>query len=279
MEETLRALEAALGCGIRSAAPVTDRRRGAAVYHVEHTHGQLALKTGPAAGREAAVLTALAELYPGYLLAAGEGWLALRWLTGPTTSELFAAGRADPAARPRALAAASELAAAVADLHAVGWRHGDLQPRHAHHEGLGAAQLIDFGIAHPPAGDLRTPPCPYRGGMAHFAAPELAATLAVTPADAGVPLTEAAEVYTLSAVLFYLAADRLPVDYAAVGLDRATASVADLHRVLAGGPTGDVRGDLAGWPELADLLTAGMNPDPTGRPAAADFRRLAALSA
>ncbi|MGH3832776.1 MAG: hypothetical protein ACRDRS_20445 [Pseudonocardiaceae bacterium] len=58
----------------------------------------------------------------------------------------------------------------LADLHAAGWVHGDLQPDHVLFEG-DRTHIIDLACAQGPAD---VPFYVHRGGLAHTTAPEIA---------------------------------------------------------------------------------------------------------
>lgn len=202
-------------------------RRGSRVYRLQFPTSDVALKLAShnaeeqgvreaehLARREAAVLTHLHDVTPGYLIDSGDldgggSWLALRWLEGITPHRLFTPARQgddSPARRDSILHAAIAIADRLAQFHALGWRHADLQPAHIL-LGPSTVDLIDFALAQGPY------PLPsdvtYRGGMVHFTAPETAAHLLVTPDEQSIAIDEPAEVYALAAVL-HLAWTGLP---------------------------------------------------------------------
>ncbi|MGH3827617.1 MAG: hypothetical protein ACRDQX_10660 [Pseudonocardiaceae bacterium] len=179
-------------------AEVIADRRGSRVDRLRFPTGDVALKlashnTGEQGvreaehlvRREAAVLTHLHDFTPGYLIDSGDlgggSWLALRWLEGSTPHRLFAPARRgddSPARRDSILHAAVAIIDRLAALHALGWRHADLQPAHIL-LGHTTVHLIDFALAQGPY--PLEPDVTYRGGMVHFTAPETAARILATP--------------------------------------------------------------------------------------------------
>ncbi len=202
-------------------------RRGSRVYRLRFPTGDVALKLAThnaeeqgvreakhLARREAAVLTHLHGLHPGYLIDSGDlddggSWLALRWIEGSTPHQLFTPARHgddSPTQRDTILHTALDIADRLAALHARGWRHADLQPAHIL---LCSSRvyLIDFALAQGP--HALPSEVTYRGGMVHFTAPETAAHILATPDDQPIVIDERAEVYALAAVL-HLAWTGLP---------------------------------------------------------------------
>ncbi|MFJ4597241.1 MULTISPECIES: hypothetical protein [unclassified Kitasatospora] len=134
--EAAEALKTAAAiCGPLELEEISNRR-GSAVWKATGPRGVASIKlgTGEAAevtAREASVLDQL----PGYTVTAGrfdDGvWFVTPWLVGPSTWQALRPLRKGEGGRDEALAAAVGLCRAVADLHAEGWVHGDLQPQHA----------------------------------------------------------------------------------------------------------------------------------------------------
>ncbi|MBV9010445.1 MAG: hypothetical protein JO272_00105 [Pseudonocardiales bacterium] len=210
---------------------LVTNRRGSRVYRLRFPSGDVALKLAShnddeqgvrdaehLARREAAVLTHLHDFIPGYLIDSGDvegggSWLALRWLSGITPQRLFAPARrgdGSPAQRSNILHATVAVADRMAQLHALGWLHTDLQPAHIL-LGPTAVDLIDFALAQGPHQLL--PDVTYRGGMVHFTAPETAAHILTTPDDQSVVIDERAEVYALAAVLHFAWTGLPPTTY------------------------------------------------------------------
>ncbi|MET8827293.1 lipopolysaccharide kinase InaA family protein [Streptomyces sp. NPDC004610] len=161
--------------GEEATARLVADRRGTCLWRVQARSGPYALKiTVPCAdpqghvdsGRlalvEAGLLTAMGPVAPPGLYqdhgllpggpAAGS-WLALRWVDGDDAETAFAKLRPCPD-RTAAAAYAAAMSEAVADLHAGGWRHGDLQEAHFILDSTSTstrrAHLLDFAMAHPP---------------------------------------------------------------------------------------------------------------------------------
>lgn len=194
-------------------------RRGSRVYRLQFSVGDVALKLASSntddqgvraaehlARREAAVLAHLPDFAPDYLIDSGDlrcggSWLALRWLDGITPYQLCEPARnGDDSStwRGRILCAVVDIADRLAQLHALGWLHADLQPAHILLEPA-VVNLIDFALAQGPL--PLQPEVIYRGGMVHFTAPETAASILATSDDRPVAIDETAEVYSLAAVL------------------------------------------------------------------------------
>lgn len=209
---------------------VTDRR-GSRVYQLRFPTGDIALKLAVhnneeqgvreahrLARREATVLADLPTFVPGYLIDSGDldgggSWLALRWVEGITVRRLFTPARHgdnSPTLRERLLRAALDIAHRLAQLHALGWRHADLQPAHIL-LGPTTVHLIDFALAQGP--HPLQPEVTYRGGLVHFTAPETAAEILATPDSRGITINEPAEVYALAAVLHHAWTGQVPTNY------------------------------------------------------------------
>ncbi len=218
------------------------------------------------ARREAAVLTHLQEFSPGYLIDSGDldgggSWLALRWFDGITLYRLFQPGRRgddSPTRRGSILRAAVDIADRLAQLHALGWRHADLQPAHIL-LGPTTVDLIDFALAQGPN------PLPadvtYRGGMVHFTAPEIAAHLLATPNDEPVAIDEPAEVYALAAILHFAWIGLPPTAYA-----YNQGSLRDKLKDIAQGHQHDPAGIRPWpWPAFENALRHALAPKPENR--------------
>ncbi|REK88783.1 hypothetical protein DY245_19095 [Streptomyces inhibens] len=257
-------------CGAQVELKEITNRRGAAVWKATGLDGAVAVKAGGGEGaavtrREAAVLESIG--WPDHLLASGEddglSWLVTRWFTGPSTWQVFTPVRRGAGGRRRALTSSVDLCRAVAELHASGWVHSDIQPSHGIHTDHGV-RLIDCSWSWregtEPAGD-------FRGGITHLVAPELAASI-----NAGIqPVTPstAAEVYALAGTLWTCITGRWPLDYAAAGIDPHRLTPAELRAHLA---TGRIPLDTAApWPKFQDVLRPVLLAEPAERPAAAEL--------
>ncbi|MFF5265408.1 protein kinase [Actinomadura viridis] len=255
-----------LGLHGRDAELLHDRR-GTTVYRI----GGHAVKitAGLMAGREGEVLRLLdAEHYRAHGWEDdGRSWLRLRWIGGTTLWDaLEPAHRGDdrPATRRRMLALAADAARALADLHAAGWVHSDLQPDHVLYEG-GVTHLIDLACAQGPAD---VPSYPHRGGLADTCAPEIAE--AILDSGGHVATTAEADVWSLGASLWWAWTRTTPVTYHGYPEDRTgrlRAIAARRRAEVAARP----------WPHRAfeEAVAACLAPDPADRPAAADLASIA----
>ncbi|MFD9595600.1 phosphotransferase [Kitasatospora sp. NPDC059973] len=171
---------------------------------------------------------------------------------------------ADTAAERRSiLTTAAEAAEALAELHAAGWTHGDLQPDHVVFED-DAVRIIDLACAQ---GPVPMPFYVHRGGMTHTTAPEVAAS--VIGSTEHIATTPEADVWSLAASLFWSWTRTPPTDYRDPDSGRA--------ELLADIATGRLR-DLAAvrpwsFPPFEDAVLAGLAHDPARRPSAAVLAR------
>ncbi|SDT81775.1 Protein kinase domain-containing protein [Streptomyces sp. TLI_053] len=263
----LTAAEAA--CGPVELEEISDRR-GSAVWRASGPRGVVGIKlgTGEAAevtAREASVLDRL----PGYTVTVGrfDGgvWFVTPWLAGPSTWDVFRPVRKGEGRRDDALAAAVALCRAVAELHADGWVHGDLQPQHGIHTDDGV-RLLDFAWSRQLGS---TPWRTFDGTMIHLTAPELAARIVDGPQPVGT--TQTADVHALAGTLWTCVTGRWPLDYEAAGL-------------VGDGPVEEKRRAIARravplttalpWPSLQARLRYVLLADPDDRPTAAELTEL-----
>ncbi|MEV6965705.1 protein kinase [Hamadaea sp. NPDC051192] len=235
---------------------------GGDVVAVKYTTGE-AGQSRSFAHREAAVLT---HVDPDRLFAfshtAHGTWLAVEWDSSPSLAHRWQ--HADTH-RSAALHAAAQAATTLAALHEAGWRHADLQPGHILVPEHGPARIIDWAIGQGPADDL--PAIAYRGGYAHLTAPEIAAQLLDTPASHHVTLTTAAEVYTFGATVFASWAKLWPRDYKA---NPASLNAPEIYTAIT--DPASLRPMPEGWPSVATLLTATLDPNPANRPTMSETR-------
>ncbi|MFD3978234.1 hypothetical protein ACFWR6_06575 [Streptomyces griseus] len=196
----------------------------------------------------------------------GGYWFTTPWHPGPSTWDAFAAVRQASASWAQAHQTAVDLCRAVADLHASGWVHGDLQAEHAIHTPAGV-RLIDLSWA---SGPGFRPPNQFSGGVPHLLAPELAASISegVRPV---VPTREA-EVYALAGCLWASITGRWPRDYAWAGIDPRTIGAVELRRTIAYGrfPLDQHRP----WPELQHVLEEVLLAPAGDRPTATELADL-----
>ncbi|WP_308403791.1 protein kinase domain-containing protein [Streptomyces rhizoryzae] len=216
--------------------------------------------TAAAPAREAAILRQLAQKDNIYSGEWSEGtWSAQPWHDGSSLFELWRPGRHHSYPREPSRGQALACATALADLHAAGWAHGDVQPNHFLIRPDGAS-LIDLALAHggevPEAYDF-----PYRGCLVHYEAPEISHSILAE--GMAVP-TMAADVYGLGASWFLSATGWRHVSYPddADRKDQRRAIVDKPHRPInVPGPLGEVieemmRRTSADRPTAAEVCAA-----------------------
>jgi tRNA A-37 threonylcarbamoyl transferase component Bud32 len=151
---------------------VLHDRRGTTVYKIDNI--ALKINNGLMVAREGEILHLLGtEFYRDRGWDEQRSWLTLRWIEGTSLwTEFERAHRGDDSAtiKGRMLALAAGAAQELAELHAAGWAHGDLQPDHVILEGK-VTRIIDLACAQGPAD---VPFYVHRGGLAHTTAPEVA---------------------------------------------------------------------------------------------------------
>ncbi|WP_425444640.1 protein kinase domain-containing protein [Streptomyces phaeoluteigriseus] len=199
-------------------------RRGSTVWEVGSNLGRYAVKLGypiaPTADWPAQPWTALAPAREGAVLhrlgrdeiAYGEwehgSWNFQPWREGPDLYALWEPCRRPCSSITPATGVALGCVQALAELHAKGWAHGDVQPAHFI-VGPERTHLIDLALArggHVPEGyDF-----PFRGCLVHYEAPEIARSVL----DTGeAEPTQAADVYALGATLLISATGWRAVEY------------------------------------------------------------------
>ncbi|WP_405890446.1 protein kinase [Streptomyces sp. NBC_00133] len=208
--------------------PTTQRlvlnRRGSTVWDVDGDRGRYAVKLGhpidATAEWPAQPWTALAPAREGAVLhrlgfgeiAYGEWergtWNIQPWHEGPDLYRLWEPCRAQGSSIEPHTSVALSCVDALAELHAKGWAHGDVQPAHFI-VGPERTHLIDLALArggHVPEGyDF-----PFRGCLVHYEAPEISRSVL----DAGeAEATQAADVYALGASLLISATGWRAVEY------------------------------------------------------------------
>lgn len=269
--EALKAAEAV--CGAVELTAITDRR-GCAVWKAAGPAASVAIKYGRGEGTEATVREArvLGRL-PGRRVTAGragEGsWLVTPWLHGPSTWQLFGPVRKGIRGHDQVLAGAVELCRAVAELHAAGWAHGDLQPAHGVHTADGV-RLLDFAWSWR---EGARPWPAFHGGITHLVAPELAERIVTDPRSA--TPAPAADVYALAGTLWTCTTGRWPLDYAAAGLPPQTEPAGRREAIA----TGRIPLDRATpWPSLQSALRPVLLDGPAARPTAAELAAVLAAT-
>ncbi|MFF0012924.1 protein kinase [Streptomyces sp. NPDC005374] len=199
-------------------------RRGSMVWEVQSRRGHYAVKVGypieATAEWPAQPWTALAPAREGAVLlrlglvdlAYGEWehgtWNFQPWHEGPDLYQLW-----EPCRRPGSsidphISVAMGCVEALAELHAKGWAHGDVQPAHFI-IGPERTHLIDLAFAHggnvPEGYDF-----PFRGCLVHYEAPEIARSVLDT--GEAEPTSEA-DIYALGASLLISATGWRAVEY------------------------------------------------------------------
>ncbi|WP_309068049.1 protein kinase [Microbacterium sp.] len=196
---------------------------------------------------------ALVTLFDAHI-GAGQDYLVMEFVDGPTLSQLLREGPLPPA---ETAALATELAEALHAAHRAGIVHRDVKPSNvllASTDVPGRrfhAKLADFGIAYLLHSDRMTSPGMVMGTAAYLA-PEQARGEAPTPAT---------DVYALGLMLLEALTGE-PAFPRATPVATAVARQTTRPRIPATVP--------AGWASLIERMTA---PDPIARPSAADVAR------
>ncbi|WP_460037626.1 protein kinase domain-containing protein [Streptomyces cavourensis] len=248
-------------------------RRGSMVWEVESHRGRYAVKIGypieATADWPAQPWTSLAPAREGTVLhrigsddsAYGEWergtWNVQPWREGPDLHELWKPCR-EPGSRTEPHSSeALGCVEALAELHAMGWAHGDVQPAHFI-IGPERTHLIDLALA----GGGHVPEqydFPFRGCLVHYEAPEIArSVLATGEAEA----TQEADVYALGASLLISATGQRAVEYP------DDAPRPEQRRAVASGRRRPVRAPG----ELGRLIDTMLSPDPGDRPTVQEVR-------
>ncbi|MFF5014097.1 protein kinase [Streptomyces sp. NPDC001165] len=199
-------------------------RRGSMVWEVEGNRGHYVVKLGypieATADWPAQPWTALAPAREGTVLhrlgfddfAYGEWergtWNFQPWHEGPDLYQLWEPCRGRKSTVEPHTSVALGCVEALAELHARGWAHGDVQPAHFI-IGPERTHLIDLALARggqvPESYDF-----PFRGCLVHYEAPEIArSVLATGEAEA----TQEADIYALGASLLISATGWRAVEY------------------------------------------------------------------
>jgi WD40 repeat protein len=227
---------------------------------VDTSDGQVvAVKVLPAAAdrhhadrmrREARIVARLVGPHIVELLDAGDDdgrvYLAMRLVDGADLRRLLAGGRLDPA---RAVDILTQVADALDTAHANGIVHRDVKPSNILLSDEGTAYLTDFGIAHPldPEATRMTVTGGYVGSLDYIAPEQLR----------GQDVTGAADVYSLTCVLYECLTGRVPFP----GAEPAAKLAAQLNSKPPAPSAFDPR-----VPPALDLVVAtGMDKDPHRR--------------
>lgn len=179
----------------------------------------------------------------------GRPWLALEYVEGETLAEVLARRGRLPATEVVALG--RQLCAGLQHAHDAGLVHRDVKPANVIVRADGSATIVDFGIARSHEGTELTE----HGGIvgtASYVAPELLT---------GGPVTAAADLYSLGAVLFE-ATSGVPV--------RRAASLGELVARGAPAPAPRLGERVRDVPAALDEAVARcLEVDPADRPASA----------
>lgn len=248
-------------------------RRGSRVWEVESHRGHYAVKLGhpieATADWPAQPWTAIAPAREGAVLhrlssddvAYGEWglgtWNLQPWHDGPDLYRLWEPCREKDSPVESPAIVALGCVEALAELHAKGWAHGDVQPAHFI-IGLERTHLIDLALARgghvPEEYDF-----PFRGCLVHYEAPEIARSVLTTGEAEPTP---EADIYALGASLLISATGRRAVEYP------DDASRTEQRRAVASGKRRPVRAPG----ELGDLIDTMLSPAPGDRPTIQEVR-------
>ncbi|GAA2391519.1 protein kinase domain-containing protein [Streptomyces coeruleofuscus] len=242
-------------------------RRGSMVWEVQGHRGHYAVKVGypieATADWPAQPWTALAPAREGAVLhrlgfddfAYGEWehgtWNFQPWHEGPDLYRLWEPCRSEDSSVAPHSSVALGCVEALAELHAKGWAHGDVQPAHFI-VGPERTHLIDLALArggHVPEGyDF-----PFRGCLVHYEAPEIARSVLATGEAEPTP---EADIYALGASLLISATGWRAIEYS----DDAPRPVQ--REAVANGRRRPVKAPG----ELGELIEAMLSHAPEDRP-------------
>ncbi|MEV0535489.1 hypothetical protein [Kitasatospora sp. NPDC050463] len=252
--------------GLDGDPKLLHERRGTTFFKIGDT--ALKITDGLMGGREGEVLAALgADHYRAHGQHGGGSWLAMRWIDGTSLWDALEPahrGHDTPAGRRAILTAAAEAAEALAELHAAGWTHGDLQPDHVVFEDQ-AVRIIDLACAQ---GPVAVPFYVHRGGLAHTTAPETAAL--ILDSTDHITTTPEADVWSLAASLFWSWTRLPPTDYRDPQARRPELladTAAGRHRDLAAARPWP-------FPAFEQAIRTALAHDPRQRPSADTLARL-----
>ena len=187
---------------------------------------------------------------------AGRPFLVMELVEGTTLrDELRRTGRVEPA---RAASIGAGIAGGLAAAHAQGVVHRDVKPSNVFLTAADVPKVGDFGIARVERGDATLTLTGQAFGSPPYVAPEQAT---------GGRVDARADLYSLGCVLFQMLAGRRPFD----GDDPVSLTYQHVHTVP---PRVDAL-DPGVPPEMATLVAALLEKDPTDRPQTAEEVRLA----
>jgi hypothetical protein len=181
------------------------------------------------------------------VLEGNDAYIVMEYVPAENLAQVLRRGPLDPR---RVARIGAQVADALAAAHALGIIHRDVKPSNILLAPGDVAKLTDFGVARV-VGDTGLTQTGHMIGSIAYMPPEIAR---------GADPAPAADLYSLGATLFAAVEGHSPF----AGRDDSSTSVAMLVRLVTEtAPAAIHAGVLA--PLIADLL----NPDPTGRPAAA----------
>ena len=232
----IEVISAATNLPLQLEKEITNRR-GAQLLKLSADGKPFALKiaTSPdsTVGREAEMLQKLGPFVADLYAASGEHegipWLLQRWVGQKSVYGRVAQIQELPAEKRDGLLIqlVESLFNKVADLHQLGYLHGDLQPNHFRTNDDGRIYLLDFALAHSIGNHEQFE---YPGALVHFSAPEVCQ---VQLDGRPIIYDERAELYSLASVVFFLLTGKLPADYGTD--DYMSVSLEDKRKCIAEG--------------------------------------------
>ena len=182
----------------------------------------------------------------------GRPFIATTWLHGAGV-RVVASEIREQGPPGETLGLCCRIVQAYAELHGRGIVHGQVHPRHLLVDGDGSVRLLDFSLA-ASGGDV--PPAARVAARFHsLSAPEQAEALLH---GEHLPLTAAAEQYSVAALLYLLITGRM---YARFDLERRALA----RDIMASAPLPFGDQEFAPWPELEAVLGRALSKDPGAR--------------
>ena len=191
-------------------------RRGARMLKLrskeEHFGLKIATDSAQAIAREASILQGLQGFTDHMLVDSNtlenRPWLLIKWIEGQSAHRYAKQIREQSSVQAQAqlLEFVVAIFSKVADLHALGYLHGDLQPDHFRIDVNGTVHLLDFALTHRIDENFD-----YPGALVHFSAPEVCRQQ--VSGRVSVNYDEVAELYSLASVAFFLITGQISPDY------------------------------------------------------------------
>jgi serine/threonine protein kinase len=194
-------------------------------------------------------------------------WLLLRWIDGQRLRHKAESLRTLPAGLPEHafLVLFAQLAQKYSEVHRLGILHADVQPSHVLLEPRAGREpqlvLLDWGL-----GRTQSQSAAYRGALAHFVAPEVAAGMRVGSRTIG--YDTAAEIYAIGAVMYYCLTGQTAVDYGSSPLTEIPLKY-KLEQTVAGRLRGFSPGGSRLKQHLQGVITDCLSTEPANRPSSA----------